>query len=170
MYLVVEARARKAMFLSLITCSMQQLCGGFVLLNYASKIFAASDVSFLSPNISSIIIAIIQLLGSYTTTVLVERTGRRVRSSSSLCRSHLLSLCSFFLFQIMYIISGVGSFLGLFIFGVYFYFENIGADLTAFSLVPLITFSFTIFIQNCGLNTLPFVTVSEILPPKVTSD
>lgn len=54
-----------------------ELCGGFTMCSYASIIFAESG-SKLSPTISSIIVGAIQFMGSYVSTVLVDRLGRKV--------------------------------------------------------------------------------------------
>lgn len=55
-----------------------ELCGCFTMCSYASMIFAKSG-SKMSPTVSSIIVGAIQFLGSYVSTVLVDRLGRKVR-------------------------------------------------------------------------------------------
>lgn len=62
-----------------------ELCGGFTMCSYASIIFAKSG-SKMSPTVSSIIVGAIQFLGSYVSTVLVDRLGRKV----SKCFQYLL--------------------------------------------------------------------------------
>lgn len=47
------------------------------MLNYAGEIFKVSG-SHLGPNMSAIIIGIIQLVGTFTPTFLVDRAGRKV--------------------------------------------------------------------------------------------
>lgn len=54
-----------------------EVCGAFTMCNYAGMIFAKSG-STMSPTISSIIVGAIQFLGSYVSTVLVDRLGRKV--------------------------------------------------------------------------------------------
>lgn len=54
-----------------------ELNGGFTMCSYAGMVFAKSG-STLSPGISSIIVAGIQFLGSYVSTVLIDRAGRKV--------------------------------------------------------------------------------------------
>lgn len=51
------------------------------MMSYASIIFAQSGSS-LSPTISAIIVGVIQFIGSYVSTMLVDRLGRRVNESS----------------------------------------------------------------------------------------
>lgn len=48
------------------------------MLNYAGQIFKDSG-SHLSPNLSAIVIGVIQLVGTFTPTILVDRVGRKVR-------------------------------------------------------------------------------------------
>lgn len=52
--------------------------GSIVLVNYATKIFVEADSS-ISPILSSIIVSLIQLIGAYIATFLVEKVGRKVR-------------------------------------------------------------------------------------------
>lgn len=47
------------------------------MVNYTATIFAESGSS-LSPNMAAIVVAVIQLAGSYFSTLLVERAGRKV--------------------------------------------------------------------------------------------
>lgn len=58
-----------------------EFCGGFTMCNYASMIFAKSG-SKMSPGISSIIVGAIQFIGSYVSTLLIDRAGRKVFSNS----------------------------------------------------------------------------------------
>lgn len=57
-----------------------ELNGGFTMCSYAGMIFAKSG-STLSPGISSIIVAAIQLVGCYVSTILIDRAGRKVISN-----------------------------------------------------------------------------------------
>lgn len=55
-----------------------EFCGAFTMCSYAGMIFAKSG-STMSPTISAIIVGAIQFLGSYVSTMLVDRLGRKVR-------------------------------------------------------------------------------------------
>lgn len=59
-----------------------ELNGGFTMCSYAGMVFAKSG-STMSPGISSIIVAGIQFLGSYVSTVLIDRAGRKVFVANS---------------------------------------------------------------------------------------
>lgn len=54
-----------------------EFCGGFTMCSYAGMIFAKSG-STMSPGISSIIVGAIQFIGSYVSTMLIDRLGRKV--------------------------------------------------------------------------------------------
>jgi hypothetical protein len=57
--------------------ALNQFCGCFAMLNYTGTIFAESG-SNLSPNLSAIIVGVIQIFGAYFSTALVEKAGRKV--------------------------------------------------------------------------------------------
>lgn len=140
----VEPKARKAFMIGFALMAINQLCGCFVMINYTATIFKQSG-SNLSPNMSAIIVGIIQLFGSYMSTLLVERAGRKI----------LLT------------ISAIGTGVGLVCLGGFMYLNTTGFEMPSFSWVPVASFSFTIFIACWGILTLPFVVVSEIMPPKI---
>lgn len=119
------------------------------MINYTVSMFEDSGSS-LSPNISSIVVGVIQVLGSFASTLLVDRVGRKL----------------------LLIISAIGTGLSLGIFATFSYlvdhpdFKN---DFTQFKSIPLITFSLALFFANCGILNLPFLILAEILPVKVKS-
>lgn len=63
--------------------------------------------------------------------------------------------------------SAGGTSVGLAILGSYIYLDMIGVDVTDFKWIPLVSFSFVIFIASWGVLTLPFLVLSEIMPEKV---
>lgn len=69
--------ARKAILIGVFLAWLNQFCGCFAMLNYTATIFAEAG-SNLTPNMSAIIVGIIQLLGAYISTFLVDRAGRKV--------------------------------------------------------------------------------------------
>ena len=124
---------------------LEQFCGCFSLLFYASTIFEGSESSFTA-NESSIVIGIIQIIGAYVSTLLVDKSGRKF----------LISFSAF------------GISLGMFIFAMHGFLTP-HMDLTFFKWIPLISFGFVIFIGNIGVLTLPFLVMSEVVPPKIKS-
>lgn len=69
--------ARKAVYLGMGLLALKQFTGNTTMLNYAGEIFKVSG-SHLGPNMSAIIIGIIQLVGTFTPTLLVDKAGRKV--------------------------------------------------------------------------------------------
>lgn len=69
--------ARKAIMIGVVLVWLNQFCGCFAMLNYAAKIFEDSGSS-LTPNMSAIFVGLIQLVGAYISTFLVDRAGRKV--------------------------------------------------------------------------------------------
>lgn len=119
---------------------LEQFSGLFGLLFFVSTIFKYSG-SNLSPNTSSIIVGVIQLIGCYCSTLLVDKAGRKILISTS----------------------AFGISLGMLVFATYSYLDGLGYDLSLFKWIPLVSFSFTLFIANLGVLTLPFLVTSELI-------
>ncbi|KAJ6645536.1 Facilitated trehalose transporter Tret1, partial [Pseudolycoriella hygida] len=99
--------ARKAIFFGVTLLALKQFTGNTTMLNYAGQIFKDSG-SHLSPNLSAIIIGIIQLIGTFTPTILVDRAGRKV----------------------LLIVSSTLTAMGLVCLGTYMYLQSRDYDLT----------------------------------------
>lgn len=61
------------------------------MLNYTAAIFAEAG-SQLSPNMSAIVVGVIQLIGSYFTVMMVDRSGRKASISAILQSRRLLNI------------------------------------------------------------------------------
>lgn len=116
------------------------------MLNYTALIFEKSGSS-LSPTVSAIIVGFIQLVGSYVSTLLVERAGRKL----------------------LLLVSAVGICLSQVVMASHSYLKVLGYDTAGLDWVPIAAFSFMLFIASWGLLTLPFLVISEIMPPKIRS-
>lgn len=114
------------------------------MLNYTAVIFEQAGAS-MSPTMAAIIVGAIQLLGTYASTLLVERLGRKL----------------------LLLVSAIGIGLGQSAMGTYSYFQMLGYQVQSFSWVPVVGFSFMLLLAAVGLLSLPFLVISEILPPKV---
>lgn len=126
--------------------AINQFSGCFALINYSATIFRDSG-SDIDPNVSSIILAAIQVAGTYVSTVLVDRLGRRL----------------------LLLTSAAATAVGLTVMGLYsFVGSHLQWDLTAFSWVPVTSLSFVIFIASIGILPLPFVVLAEVLPQNVS--
>lgn len=124
--------------------ALNQFCGCFAMLTFTATIFKESG-SNLSPNISSIIVGGIQIIGSIFPALLVDRLGRKMMMG----------------------LSAYGAAIGLSLLGSYAFLKSEEYSLEGFIWIPLVAFSFVIFIANWGMMTLPFMIVSEISHPKV---
>lgn len=69
--------ARKAMLIGLFLMFLHEFCGCFTMINYTATIFRESG-SEISPGLSAIIVATVQLVGTIVSMKLVDRAGRKV--------------------------------------------------------------------------------------------
>jgi MFS family permease len=139
---LADVHARKAIIFGVVLVTVNQLCGFFAMLNFTSTIFQASG-STLSPEVSSIIVGIIQVIGAIVCTFLVERAGRRL----------LLAVSSF------------GMAASLAVLSLHTFAST--RDWEHIPFVTLVSFSLFIFIAYLGVATLPFLYISEIVPTKI---
>lgn len=76
--LISAGTSKKAVLTGLFLMFLYQFSGSFAILTYTADIFHSSGSS-LSPNESSIIVAFIQLVGVYVSSLCVDRFGRKVK-------------------------------------------------------------------------------------------
>ncbi|XP_031622987.1 facilitated trehalose transporter Tret1-like isoform X2 [Contarinia nasturtii] len=142
---IFEKHALKGIMNGIILSSLAHLSGFLVFITYAAHIFEQVGASQVDPYISSIAIAVVQLIGTLCTT----------RFSDSMGRKALL------------IISLLGSAFGHLSFASYSYLSHNGYELSAFEWVPVVSLSFVIFIASSGVVPLMFLCMAENLPSKV---
>lgn len=99
----------------------------------------------LDPYMSSIMLAVAQILGSIATTYLADKLGRKM----------------------LILVSLMGSACGLLVTALYYYLTLNGYDLSAFAWIPVASLSFVIFISAAGITPLMDVCAVEYLPKKV---
>lgn len=114
------------------------------MLNFTAKIFVESG-SKISANFSAIIVGLIQLLGTYVATFLVDRLGRKI-------------LLTF---------SAIGTAICLTLLGAYSYCNKIGLNVEDYSWISIASFSGMMFTAACGIIPLMFVVIAEVMPEKV---
>lgn len=68
---------RRAAQIGIVLILASQFCGSFVMLNYTAEIFNQAGAT-MSSNVAAIVMGAIQLVGTYISTVLVDRAGRKV--------------------------------------------------------------------------------------------
>ena len=141
--------------------ALSQFCGAFSVMTYTSTIFEASGSSF-NPNVSTIFVGVTQLLGSLASTLFVEKFGRKV--SSKLIKQFLNLIT---LFQILLVLSSIGTGLGLGILAIYSYLDKQGVEVRSYGWIPIFSLSFVVFAASVGVMSLPFIVLTELLPNKV---
>lgn len=123
---------KKALIYGICLMALNQFAGVFAMLNFTASIFEESGSS-LKPNVASILVGGIQIVGAMFPTLLVDRLGRKV----------------------MMVISSVGSSFGLLAHGVFALLKSKDVDVETFNWIPLAALSFTIFIANVSTRILP---------------
>lgn len=118
--------------------------GTLIFLAYASVIFKDSG-QIIDENLSSIIVATVQILGSLVAIFLIDMIGRRFLLITSL----------------------IGCTLGLFTMGTYNYCLTNGLNVSEWYWVPITSLSLTFFAACIGLMPLAFVILAEVLPVHV---
>ncbi|CAD1468864.1 unnamed protein product, partial [Heterotrigona itama] len=124
----------------------QQLAGIFIMISYTETIFKMSGSS-LSPNDSAIIVGMIQVFGSWLSTTLMERAGRRP----------------------LFLISCLGMGTCHCVLGVFCYLQTLGYDVSQFSWISIIALSVFMITYGLGMGPGPYVISSEILSRDVSS-
>lgn len=163
--------ARKSIVIGIALVMLMEFSGCFVLLNYSVAIFIEAG-SNITPNESVIVMGLIQAIGSYVSLHLVDKAGRRVVSFSVLvfrkmASSKIINSKINVSYQVLLITSAFGTGLGMLLLGLFNYLKSSNSKLALYNWIPLLCFCFIIFIGNCGILSLPFVVVAELLPEKV---
>lgn len=115
--------AVKAIATSIAMAWFIQMPGSFMFINYAMLIFQKSG-TVLDPHMSSIILAIVQIVAGLVSTQLGDTFGRKTTLSMSL----------------------IGSAAGLFVFTIYSYLRHVGYDVSKYIWLPEVCMSLIIFI------------------------
>ncbi|XP_052864416.1 uncharacterized protein LOC128271025 [Anopheles cruzii] len=118
--------------------------GSIPLITYTANIFEGSH-SNLSPAMSSIVVATLQLIGSYVATLMVEKAGRRV----------------------LLVISTLGCAVCSVTMGTYTFLQEMDVDVACFRWIPVASMSALVFINAIGIGIVPFIIMTEILDPKI---
>lgn len=122
-----------------------QMNGSFCFITYSVSIFEQSGAN-MSSNVSSIILAIVQIAGTLLAAQFVDRVGRKLLMAISLFG------CTF----------------GLTAMGIYVYLDECGVDVSMFNWIPVTSLAFVILISSTGISPLTMMYIVEILPAKVS--
>jgi SP family facilitated glucose transporter-like MFS transporter 8 len=138
------AGTRRALIVGVVLVANLQFCGIFAILSYTVNIFRAAG-SDLSPNAATILIGSLQLAGSYVSSLLIDKAGRKI----------------------LLLISNICMALCLAALGAYFFFKHQGSDVSNFGWLPVGSLSVYIIAIALGVAPITFVMVSEIFEPRV---
>ncbi|XP_049940722.1 facilitated trehalose transporter Tret1-2 homolog [Schistocerca serialis cubense] len=123
----------------------QQFCGTLCVNSYAVFIFDEAGGS-LSPEVATIILGVLQVVGGLLSAPLVDRMGRRP---------------TLFLSN-----AAVGA--SVAVMGVYLYLKaETQADLSSIGWLPVSCLSVYVVMVAFGLAALPYVVIAEIVPPRI---
>lgn len=136
---------------ALIICSglisFQQLSGINVILFYTQTIFMKTGSS-LAPEISTILVGIVQVLASGATPLIVDRLGRKI----------------------ILLVSAAGMCLAHGTMGLYFYMDHIKSDAVhSISWLPIFSLIFFVTVYCVGFGPLPWAVLGEMFPANVKS-
>lgn len=129
--------------ISLATFTQVTACSAII--SYAVIIFKKAHGTSLDPYMSSIILGVALIVGSFMTTYFADILGRRK----------------------LIMISLMGSAVGLLSLSLHHYLFLQGYDLSAFTWVPVVCLSFVTFIASSGIVPLATICSVEYLPLKV---
>lgn len=144
LYGVVNRNAMKRLGTGVAMTIFSQFSANFTIISYSVTIFKTAGTA-MDPYVSSIICAMALILGSLLSTYLVDILGRK-------------KLC---------VISLVGAAIGLFTMSIYYYLYLHDYDLSAFTLIPVVSLSFVVVCSSSGIVPLSIFCSVENLPTKV---
>jgi MFS family permease len=124
--------------------ALNQLSGCFAIITYTATIFKESGSS-MNSNLASIIVAVLQIIGTYCSTLFVDRAGRKI----------------------LLLVSACGTSIGLASMGCFSFLNKQGYDVSSLSWVAILSLCFVVFNASIGIMSLPFVVLAEVLPNKV---
>lgn len=136
----------KAFIYSVALTTFQQFSGINIIFTYMQSIFDSTG-SYIAPEISSIIVASVQLIFSFISPLLSDKIGRR----------------SLLLLSITGVISAEV------VLGIYFFLLNNDGDVSHIGWLPVVSLVIFMMFYNCGMGSLPWAIMSEILPSNIIS-
>ncbi|KAH8352345.1 hypothetical protein KR084_003519 [Drosophila pseudotakahashii] len=141
----VTKPAFRAYTSAIVLMIANQFSASFCVSSYLSTIFAASHTT-LNLTLCTIVIGSVQIVGTYVTTLLCDKYGRRI----------------------LMLVSSLGSSVCLAAFGCFTYFAQ-DYDLSAVGWLPLVILSCYVCLVNIGLVGCVFVLLLELFPAKIRS-
>lgn len=133
----------KPVLIAVALMFFQQFSGINALMSYAVEVFQEAKSS-TDPSVSAAIVALVQVLATAVSCLLMDRAGRRI----------------------LYMVSGSFMTLGLLALGLYSYYSQKPHSqlLTNWSWIPLASFILYIASFSLGFGPIPMVVVPELVP------
>lgn len=138
-----EVATIKALLIGIVFQSGTQFSGINVILMYAVEIFRNSG-STLSPEKCTMLVGVMQVLGSVIASLVVNRAGRK------------------FFLMATYVLTAVS----LFVIGMCFYENQVDKTIDT-GLLPVISMSIHVMAFSLGLGMVPYIVYAEIFPANV---
>lgn len=149
-YEILKTKAlRKALLISLVLISANQLCGINAFLFYLQPIFQASGTD-IKADLSAIIVGLVLFTSSIIAPFVADRWGRRA----------------------LMMISSFGMVVALVPIGVYFQILDNGSsdsNISAFSWIPITSLVVYIVLFNMGMTSIPWIIPAELFPSSFRS-
>ncbi|XP_062125091.1 facilitated trehalose transporter Tret1-2 homolog isoform X2 [Drosophila sulfurigaster albostrigata] len=136
--------ARKGLIISMLLMFFQQFSGINAVIFYTQFIFESAGSS-LSASISSIIVGVVQVIMTLTSSLLIERAGRKILLLFS---STVMTIC-------------------LAILGAYFDMKDSGKDVAHIGWLPLLCMVLFIISFSVGYGPIPWLMMGELFMPDV---
>lgn len=122
------------------------LTANLVVLTYGTNIIAKSG-THLSPEVSSISVALVQIAATFTAYMLIDRKGRKI----------------------LLVSSTIGCALSHGAMAAYLYLHKNGVDTSMFHWMPIVCMCAVIFTSSSGIFPLSLIVMAEIFPAKLRS-
>ncbi|XP_008545851.2 facilitated trehalose transporter Tret1-like isoform X1 [Microplitis demolitor] len=138
----------KALFITCALVIFQEISGIGVVISYSGLIFASAGNFGINTSLKTIILGVVQLIGSCVNPLIVDRLGRKI----------------------LLIISGTGSALSLGALGLFFYLKDAAkSDVSGIGWLPLTALIIYIATYSVGLGPLPWTIMGEMFSPEIKS-
>ncbi|KAL3266534.1 hypothetical protein HHI36_010702 [Cryptolaemus montrouzieri] len=144
-HVLKDKSARKSLAIGFGLITFLMLTGNAPVVAYCQSLFDTSKDSIVSPEMSSILVGVAQLLTTVVVSPIADNFPRKL----------LLSISYF----------GVGTVLVPF--GLYFVLDAKDVDLSGFSWMPLVCFVLYVSVYNIGIGPLLFVFIGELFSPQI---
>ncbi|XP_075148729.1 facilitated trehalose transporter Tret1-2 homolog [Haematobia irritans] len=136
--------ARNGLIISMLLMFFQQFSGVNAVIFYTVPIFKSAG-STLDPSICSIIVGFVQVVMTFTSSLLIERAGRK---SLLLFSSTIMTIC-------------------LAILGAYFDMKDEGKDVSSIGWLPLVCVVLYMITFSVGYGPIPWLMMGELFLPDV---